>query len=303
MTLSLETERRILFTLIAIFTVIMTTNIALAQDAPDPAHYPTPIVAPPPGDATASDLAWGLGFAVVFLTLVVETIRYSVPSLRRRKTDAGQKIPLPEWAPLLIVGLVLVGGQVLALGGITPPIFPGVVGANVTGLLTSMLAILFNETIWRWTRKLMAMLLEALWKRLFGEASRKGSARLGAVALVLAVSTVALAGLPLPFGSTTKLTLAALTATKCPTTPTVGRDGLVICNKDSASIWWGFGTSASSGSLTNTSTNGNELEAGDCVPIEVGYLTSATNDWTWCYSVAGTAANAVVIRETGVGVR
>lgn len=135
-----------------------------------------------------------------------------------------------------------------------------------------------------------------------------GFARLRAlvVLLVLSLGLAAVAATATyPFGTTTRLTLAAATPTLCPTAQTAGRDFVLICNNDTAAIYQGFGTaSASTGPLSNTSAGRHQIDAGDCWVVSVGLSNGATTtQYVWCYSVAGTAANAVELSEQAAGVR
>lgn len=95
----------------------------------------------------------------------------------------------------------------------------------------------------------------------------------------------------IPAFRTSHLTLAAATATKCPTTPMLGRTSLAIGNLDSATIYVG-------GDSTVTASTGFPIPAGGVLAVDMNYQPSPLNGQTWCYSTAGTAADAARILET-----
>ena len=85
-------------------------------------------------------------------------------------------------------------------------------------------------------------------------------------------------------------TLAAATATLCPLLPTVGRTSFAIYNGDSATVYIGSSNSVNA-------SNGFPVAAGSLQSYDVGYQLQPTTGQLWCYSTAGTSANAIRILE------
>lgn len=90
-----------------------------------------------------------------------------------------------------------------------------------------------------------------------------------------------------PGGTYGKVQISAATATKIPTLGLAGRDGLVVQNRDSASIFCGWDTAV-------TTANGIEVTSGTVQTFEIGFSgTPATPPNTlYCYSLSGQTSPA-----------
>ncbi len=90
---------------------------------------------------------------------------------------------------------------------------------------------------------------------------------------------------PPPAAQYGAITLTALTATKVPALPLYQRSALLLTNTDGATIWCGTDASV-------TNSNGTPVFVNEKFSIPLSWESPAHTD-VYCYSVAGTAANAL----------
>ena len=109
-------------------------------------------VALPPLDVPAawSDHLTRAAFAVLVLTALVETCRWFVPGWERAP---GVKLSPGRRRALLVI--VLVGGQVLAAGGVTTTPWVEPLADACAGFVVSVGSVVFNELIWKRIARLM----------------------------------------------------------------------------------------------------------------------------------------------------
>lgn len=151
-------------TLVAALSVVamLLASDALAQAAPvDTATVQAAaslIPGVPPGLA---DTATRFGVGLVLLVLGVEVVRRLVPGWEHAKG-----VKLTPLAKRILLGLVLFGGQLLALVGGDAALvrlpWPGTHIAVIAGALLSFTAVAFNELLWK---RLSAVVTEKLGKR------------------------------------------------------------------------------------------------------------------------------------------
>jgi hypothetical protein len=103
-----------------------------------------------------------------------------------------------------------------------------------------------------------------------------------------------------PLAAYGSLTLAAATATKVPASPITGRNRIIVCNLDTASVFCGWDSA-----VTNTTGLPVFINScqGDSLDLSFGPLhttplgTPVFGGQLYCYSLAGTAANGLRYME------
>lgn len=114
-----------------------------------------------------------------------------------------------------------------------------------------------------------------------------GALSRGVFAGVLLAASAALA-IPSnnPAGTYGKLTLLAVTATPIPASPLVGRYAVAVQNLDAAAIYCGWDASV-------TAFNGWKVDPATSFSVDISYDANLGRATLYCFSTAGTAADAI----------